>query len=178
MKRMKFHLRRGAGKVSPGLLALGSSVVLTAYVAGWLHVRQLPDEALEAGAPSSLFADTSGPPIASARAPETTAARVTSGTAIPDPLATPGVVYRDGAYSGSGENVHGGVTVGIVIAGGRIVSAEITRCFTRYPCAEIESLPGQLLERQSARLRYVTGATDSSRAFVKAVEAALAKASM
>ena len=175
MKRFAFRSRRGEGKVSPRLVALSSSVILAVYAAGWAHVRQLQGAAFDETDRSSLSADVSRTTL-----PRTSLATdlpsATSPSAAPSPQATPEATYRDGTYSGSGEYVHGGVTVRLVISGGHIVSAQITDCNTRYPCSEIESLPGQTLERQSARLRYVTGATDSSRAYVRAVAAALEKA--
>jgi uncharacterized protein with FMN-binding domain len=84
--------------------------------------------------------------------------------------------YRDGTYVGSGNSRHGGVAVTVVVAGGKITSAQITNCQTRYPCSKISSLPGQVIARQSAQVNYVSGATDSSTAYRQAVANALAQA--
>ncbi len=178
-------MKRSAGgrqrtrKVGPSLLVLGSSVVLAAYGAGWSGTRSFRDER-EASAPASAIARATPTafvvnPRRATTEPEQTAP--SSPSPVPaSPLATPEVAYHEGRYVGSGESIHGGVTIEVVIFEGRIVSAEITKCATRYPCSEIETLPAQAVERQSARLRYVSGATDSSRAYVRALEAALAKA--
>jgi hypothetical protein len=64
----------------------------------------------------------------------------------------------------------------VVIADGRITSAEITRCLTRYSCTWIAHLPGQVVSRQSADVDYVSGATQSTDAFYYAVVDALSKA--
>lgn len=105
------------------------------------------------------------------------------------PTATPGVVaagattaaqtrYRDGSYSGMGENRHGDVQVTVVIAGGRIASAAIADCGMQYPCSRIAMLPGQVVTRQSVNVDLVSGATMSSTAYQDAVVQALSKAAI
>jgi uncharacterized protein with FMN-binding domain len=64
----------------------------------------------------------------------------------------------------------------VVIAGGKIVSADISRCGTRYPCSEVASLPPQVLLKQAPPVSMVSGATDSSRAYTQAISSALAQA--
>ena len=59
--------------------------------------------------------------------------------------------------------------------GGKIVSAKISQCLTRYPCSMIDALPGEVVAQQSAAVDFVSGATDSSMAFQQAVANALAK---
>jgi uncharacterized protein with FMN-binding domain len=63
-----------------------------------------------------------------------------------------------------------------VIEGGRIVSAGIAQCLTRYSCSWIAALPGQVVSRQSTNVDYVSGATQSVDAFADAVADALSKA--
>lgn len=168
-------------KVSPRLVTLSSSVILAAYGAGWMQTRAFRDSAQPASEPPTFAVTLPG---ADARLQRDTLSADRSQTpastptaALANPAATPEVVYREGRYVGSGESIHGGVTVAIVIFEGRIASAEIVKCDTRYACSEIDALSVQAVERQSARLRYVSGATDSSRAYVRALEAALARAS-
>ncbi|MEI6664984.1 MAG: hypothetical protein WCL53_02380 [Chloroflexota bacterium] len=100
---------------------------------------------------------------------------VKTATPVPTQVVSNGT-YRDGTYSGSGTSRHGGIDVTVVVNGGRIVSAEISRCSTRYPCSYIEELPGDVVTNQKVTARYISGATDSSRAYAQAVSAALAKA--
>ena len=84
--------------------------------------------------------------------------------------------YRDGSYSGMGENRHGDVQVTVTISGGRIASAAISDCGMQYPCSRIAMLPGEVLSRQSINVDLVSGATMSSTAYQDAVLQALAKA--
>jgi len=64
----------------------------------------------------------------------------------------------------------------VVIEAGRIVSAEISNCQTRYPCDVIEKLPPQVITRQSPNVQRVSGATESADAFYSAVYFALKQA--
>jgi uncharacterized protein with FMN-binding domain len=84
--------------------------------------------------------------------------------------------YRDGSYSGWGSSRHGDIEATVVIEDGRIASAKITRCLTRYSCSWIAHLPGQVVSRQGADVDYVSGATQSTDAFYYAVVDALSKA--
>jgi len=63
-----------------------------------------------------------------------------------------------------------------VIEGGRIASAIISECRTRYSCSVIDKLPPQVAQRQSPEVDYVSGATQSANAFYYAVVEALSQA--
>jgi len=91
-----------------------------------------------------------------------------------EPAPTP--VWKDGTYTGWGYSRHGDIEAEVVIAGGRILSATISQCRTRYSCSVIERLPPQVALRQSPDVDYVSGATQSADAFYGAVVAALGKA--
>jgi uncharacterized protein with FMN-binding domain len=93
----------------------------------------------------------------------------------PAPVKPPSL-YKDGAYSGWGTSRHGDIQSTVVIEGGRIVSASITQCLTRYSCSWIAQLPPQVVTRQSAEVDFVSGATQSVYAFYYAILEALAKA--
>jgi uncharacterized protein with FMN-binding domain len=84
--------------------------------------------------------------------------------------------YKDGSYTGTGSSRHGSIAATVVIQGGKIVSANITQCGTRYPCSQISSLPGEVVSRQSSKIDFVSGATDSSTAYEGAIASALSKA--
>jgi len=84
--------------------------------------------------------------------------------------------YKDGTYSGWGTSRHGDIEATVVIAGGRITSAQISQCWTRYPCSLVAHLQGQVVTRQSPEVDYVSGATQSTNAFYYAVVQALSKA--
>lgn len=86
-------------------------------------------------------------------------------------------VFRDGTYSGWGSSPHGRIQSTVVIRRGRIVSAVITSCRTRYPCSMIAGLPEQIVARQDSDVDIVSGATHSSQAFTRSVAQALQRAS-
>ena len=77
---------------------------------------------------------------------------------------------------GWGSCRHGDIQASVVIQDGKIVSTAIAQCLTRYSCSWIANLPGQVVTRQSANVDYVSGATQSSDAFSRAVADALSKA--
>jgi uncharacterized protein with FMN-binding domain len=84
--------------------------------------------------------------------------------------------WKDGTYLGWGTSRHGDIQAQVVIEGGRIASATIAQCLTRYSCSVIAKLPPQVAERQSPEVDYVSGATQSTNAFYYAVVEALSKA--
>ena len=84
--------------------------------------------------------------------------------------------YNDGTYTGWGYCRHGDIQASIVIERGRIVSAKVAQCRTRYSCNWIEPLYPQVVERQNAEVDYISGATESTDAFHDAIAEALAKA--
>jgi uncharacterized protein with FMN-binding domain len=96
--------------------------------------------------------------------------------ADPAPAAPPAGKWKDGTYTGWGYSRHGNIEAQVVIENGRIASATISQCRTRYSCSVIDRLPPQVAERQSPEVDYVSGATQSADAFYGAVVEALAKA--
>lgn len=92
------------------------------------------------------------------------------------PAPPPSPVWKDGTYTGWGYSRHGNIEASVVIEGGRIASAIISQCRTRYSCSVIDRLPPQVAQRQSPDVDYVSGATQSADAFYGAVVAALGKA--
>jgi uncharacterized protein with FMN-binding domain len=85
-------------------------------------------------------------------------------------------VWKDGTYSGWGFSPHGNIEATVAIEGGRIASAVISQCRTRYSCAVIDTLPPEVARRQSPNVDYISGATQNADAFFEAVVAALDKA--
>jgi uncharacterized protein with FMN-binding domain len=94
----------------------------------------------------------------------------------PPPPAPPAPQWKDGTYTGWGYSRHGNIEAQVVVEGGRIASAVISQCRTRYSCSVIERLPPEVAQRQSPDVDYVSGATQSADAFYGAVVEALAKA--
>ena len=83
---------------------------------------------------------------------------------------------KDGVYYGWGTSRHGDIQASVEIRNGRIAGAYIAQCLTQYSCSWVSALPGQVVQRQSAEVDYVSGATQSSNAFYYAVIDALKKA--
>lgn len=94
----------------------------------------------------------------------------------PPPPLPAALQYKDGTYTGWGSCRHGDIQASVVIEAGRIASATIAQCYTRYPCTWIANAPGQVVARQSTKVDYVSGATQSIDAFKQAVAEALSKA--
>ena len=92
------------------------------------------------------------------------------------PAAPPAPMWKDGTYTGWGYSRHGDIEAAVSIEGGRIASATISQCRTRYSCSVIDRLPPQVAQRQSPDVDYVSGATQRAAAFYGAVVAALNKA--
>jgi uncharacterized protein with FMN-binding domain len=131
--------------------------------------------AAPAGGEPTFLRPLPPPPPAPVAPPVVAAAPAVAEPAAPPapPIVGP---FRDGTYAGWGESRHGDIQATVVIEGGRIASAIISRCQTRYPCSLIEKLPPQVAERQSPEIDYVTGASESTNAFYYAVVEALSKA--
>lgn len=240
-------------RVSHGLVALSSAVVMAVYSAGYLRTQAAADRfEAEAGqrrpvvpapatatagepeagaapvattsvapvapsaaptiaeeaAPAVAAPVTTGSPAAKAApaaVPETPTAAVESGAdpitptsptaaaasvtqpapvSVPVPAspAAPAVPaaprYKDGTFTGWGTSRHGDIEAQVVIVDGRITSASISQCWTRWPCSWIAALPGQVVTRQSPETDFVSGATQSTNAFYYAVVQALGKASL
>jgi uncharacterized protein with FMN-binding domain len=198
--------RRTPGKrnrlLANGLVALSSAAVVAVYATGYARtepaaasVALLTPTTSVSAAPTATAAlrTTLVTPTPAPSRPEAPAgsrsARTSPGSAAPAPTApapaaplpaTPGAAttapLRDGSYVGTGRSRHGSIQATVVVQGGKIMSAQITQCGTRYPCSRIAQLPGQVVARQSAAVDVVTGATDSSVAYKQAVTAALAQA--
>ncbi len=88
----------------------------------------------------------------------------------------PRAQLKDGIYTGWGTSRHGDIEASVEIKGGRIITASISQCLTRYSCSWIAALPGQIVARQRADVDLVSGATQSTNAFYDAIVEALAKA--
>lgn len=146
------------------------------------------DVALSAAAMPTATATSSTLPTATTTTAAPTATSTTIATTVPTATSTTAAstaatsaaattaAYRDGTYTGTGTSKHGDVTVAVVVKNGVISSVEIIASTTRYPISRIASLPGAVVSAQSAQVNIVSGATDSSTAFITAVTSALAQA--
>jgi uncharacterized protein with FMN-binding domain len=114
-----------------------------------------------------------------------TAAAPGNGETRSVPAAATNPRYKDGTFSGWGSCPHGDIEASVMIQEGKIASVVISQCLTRYSCnwiapkhpdSGLPDLPAQVVQRQNAKVDYVSGATESSYAFADAVVAALSKA--
>jgi uncharacterized protein with FMN-binding domain len=168
--------------MSGSLASVSSAAVLTVYLAGYFRTESAADRFANLVAERRVAA-TASRRVASVRdglQARTTA--IPSGVLPePDPSAASGNAapaqrWKDGTYDGWGFSRHGNIQASVIIAGGRIASAIISQCRTRYSCSVIDMLPPQVARRQSPNVDYVSGATQSADAFYEAVVAALNKA--
>lgn len=145
--------------------------------------RAAPPKSSDSTAVSSSTSTPSAAPAANSSAAQ-------PAPALPPAPAAPAAAvtqarYKDGMYSGWGSCRHGDIEASVTVQDGKIASVVISQCLTRYSCAWIApknpnsglpDLPAQVVERQNAKVDYVSGATESSYAFADAVVAALSKA--
>jgi len=128
--------------------------------------------------PTTTVPETAPPsaPAPSPSVPELPAPTLEPAAVAAAPVAPPKPLYKDGTYYGWGTSRHGDIQAAVVIQDGRIASATIAQCLTRYSCSVIAKLPPQVAARQSPETDYVSGATQSTNAFYYAVVEALSKA--
>lgn len=133
--------------------------------------------------PTTSFStiETPTPTVAQgASPPPTTVASAPTATPTPKQLAG---AYKDGQYTGSvADAFYGNVQVKAVISGGKITDVQ----FLQYPSdrrtsIEINSqampyLKEEALQAQSAQVDGVSGATQTSRAFIESLGNALSQA--
>jgi uncharacterized protein with FMN-binding domain len=139
------------------------------------------DAPAAAETPAASATTSSATPSAPAPLPVETARQALSSlpaAALPATAASAALVsqYKDGTYTGWGTCRHGDIQARVVIQAGRIASATIAQCLTRYSCSWISPLPPQVVTRQSPETDYVSGATQSTNAFYYAVVEALTAA--
>ena len=141
--------------------------VMAAFVIYSLHQRSEGSTAVVASKPAPQTA------------PQTTAAP--SGTTTP--ATTDTTAYKDGQYTGTtADAYYGNIQVQATIEGGKLTDVQ----FLQYPndqhnSVEINSqampqLKQEAITVQSAHVNTVTGATDTSQAFVESLSAALTAA--
>jgi uncharacterized protein with FMN-binding domain len=120
------------------------------------------------------------PPVAATTTPPVTPPKdtTTKAATAPDTAAKSdkNAPLKDGMFVGWGTSRHGDIQATVMVKEGKIVGAVISECLTQYSCSWISMLPQQVIDRQSAEVDYVSGATQSTNAFYYAVVNALKKA--
>jgi uncharacterized protein with FMN-binding domain len=85
-------------------------------------------------------------------------------------------VYKDGTFTGSGWNRRGSIDVQVTIKNDKITDVEISNFAMHYSERDVVGLPDEVLQKQSAQVTNVSGATYSTEAFSDAVLQALEQA--
>jgi uncharacterized protein with FMN-binding domain len=85
-------------------------------------------------------------------------------------------LYKDGTFSGSGWNRRGSIDVQVTIKNDKITDVEISHFAMHYTESDVVGLPDEVLQKQSAQVMNVSGATYSTQAFQDAVQGALDQA--
>ena len=154
------HKRR---RLTDGLIGVSSAAILSVYGLGYFNTQNTNGDL---GAVPVSFSPTPAP-AANGQGPL---------VLLPTPTLAPGT-YRDGTYKATGNGRHGPIEATIVIKNGKITSANVSSCGTRYPCSDVNPLINEVLSKQAVPVHYVSGATDSSQSYIGAVKSALAQAS-
>ncbi len=137
------------------------------------------------GAPASAAIATNTLPTISTPTPVPTPTPkpIPAPTPVPTPAPKPKGQYADGTYTGSAADAYYGlVQIQVVIQNGRLV----TVTFLQYPSDRSTSryinsqamplLKSEAIQAQSADVSGVSGASDTSQAFVQSLGSALAQA--
>lgn len=170
--------KKGRGKkVAHNLVVASAIAIMSVYSAGYAVTQSAASQLATQTQPTSLVQSSpAGAPTAAASGTPRTTATNASSTSSSSSTTAATSTYKDGTYTGTGTSRHGGIQATVVIQNGKIVSANITGSSTRYPTSRISSLPAKVVSGQSTRVNYVSGATDSSAAYLTAVSNALAQA--
>ncbi len=165
--------RARKGKLSAGIIAISSAAILSIYTLGRANTSSAFEQ-LTIDAPTT--AATLVAPGSQASGGVRTASSGAPSTSRAQPTAIPNATYKDGTYTGSGTSRHGGMQIAVVIKDGKIASANVTSCSTRYPCSDINPLIRAAVSQQVVPANHVSGATDSSQAYRQALSSALKQA--
>jgi uncharacterized protein with FMN-binding domain len=174
-------LRGRRRRLADGLIGLSAIAIATVYGVGYINTSSAH------GTPAPVTASRSqqDPPASAPslqQAPASSQAQAPSAAQGPSvqPTRTPSnqtsgsnISYKDGTYTGRGSSRHGDIEATVVVKDGQIVSANVSRCMTRYSCSYVSPLVNLVLSRQVVPTEHISGATDSSNAYKHAIQNAL-----
>jgi uncharacterized protein with FMN-binding domain len=95
---------------------------------------------------------------------------------VSKPTSKPKSLYKNGTFTGTGMNRRGSIDVAVTILNDKITHVEISDFAMHYSERDVVGLPDEVLQRQSAQVMNVSGATYSTQAFEDAVQSALDQA--
>ena len=158
------------------VLIIGAFVIYSLLYGQANLVAVLPDNSTNSSTSSRSSATSVVP--ATPGTTNTPGATGTSGTS-----STPGSLYKNGSYTGSVADAQWGyIQVKAIISNGKITDVQ----FLQYPNERNRSiminsyadpqLTSEAIAAQSANVDAVTGATDSSQAFIQSLSDALSQA--
>lgn len=183
---MPSAFRARKGKLSGGIIAMSAAAIISVYTLGRANssavsnqfVVRPPTTATVVApiVPTVAPADGGALPTATSAAAQGTGSTAAAPATAAQPTSTPVATYKDGSYTGTGNSRHGGMKVALVVANGRITSANVVACSTRYSCSDVDPLVSETVSTQSVPVHYISGATDSSDAYYEAVSSAIAQA--
>ncbi|MEH7115907.1 FMN-binding protein [Neobacillus vireti] len=85
-------------------------------------------------------------------------------------------LYKDGIFTGTGMNRRGSIDVQVTIKNDQIIAVQISNFAMHYSESDVVGLPNEVMQKQSAQVTNVSGATYSTQAFEDAVQDALNQA--
>lgn len=85
-------------------------------------------------------------------------------------------VYKDGTFTGLGQNRRGYIQVAVTLKNDKITDVEIQNFGMHYSERDVVGLPDEVLRKQNAQVNNVSGATYSTQAFQSAVQQAIDQA--
>jgi uncharacterized protein with FMN-binding domain len=85
-------------------------------------------------------------------------------------------LYKAGTYTGMGRNRRGSIQVAVTIKNDKITDVEISKFAMHYSERDVAGMPKEVLQKQSAQVKNVSGATYSTQAFQDAIQDALSQA--
>ena len=86
--------------------------------------------------------------------------------------------WKDGAYPGKAEGVHGEIDLTVTVEKGKIAKIEVTHQSEAAGVSDLafQRVPQEIIEKQTTKVDAVSGASLSSKAIMAAAEDALSKA--
>ncbi len=150
--------------------------VLYSLLYGWAHLSAL--QPATANDPN-----TTTRPSVTSTSPSATPTTGASGSSTPTPTTPSSSLYKDGSYTGSQADAQWGfIQVKAIIQNGKITDVQ----FLQYPNDRNRSvqinayadpqLTSEAIQAQSATVDVITGATDTSQAFIQSLSDALNQA--
>ncbi|KIL38956.1 FMN-binding protein [Gordoniibacillus kamchatkensis] len=162
-------------KMDKKWVALCSAAIAAVYAAGYVTTET---EAAPAQTPQQ-YAQTdvqSGGGWASQADPFGQNGQASKSAGQPGKTSQSKKLYKDGTYTGMGSNRRGSIQVAVTIKNDKITDVEISHFAMHYSESDVVGLPGEVLQKQSAHVNNVSGATYSTQAFEDAVQDALTQA--